>query len=146
MRKFLPPFILALLLLFAAPVYAQDAATPDAAPVVSVTAEPNPPGVTVNVQQPDTPVAAPVDTNALGTFGLYALLALIGGGSFALVLSRLDKRGLDALEKAYESTSPATQATILEIVNILAGIVKVGQEVTDGKPNDVPPASGSNSG
>ena len=118
-----------LLLLAVTPVFAESEPTPEATAVVTGP-------VVVNVEQPAAP---PVDTNALAEFGLYALLTLIGGGSFALVLTRLDKRGLDALEKAYQSTPPEVQATILEVVKTLTEVVRVGQIVTDGKPNDTPP-------
>lgn len=153
MKRLLPLVLFAFLLL--APVaYAQDAPTPEATPAVVVV---NVPGTTINVQPAETPVAPPVDTTAVGTFGLYLLLALVGGGSFALVLSRLDKRGLDALERAYQSTPPATQAAILEVLNVLTELVKVGHQVTDNQPNvevsaqnatvnNNPPPSGSNSG
>lgn len=139
MKRFLLPLILSLLLIAPA-VHAQTAEPlPEATPAVVTV---NVPGTTINVAPAEVPAAPPIDTSALAQFGLYFLLAIAGGGSFALVLTRLDKRGLDALEKAYESTSPATQARILDIVNILADIVKVGQVVTDGKPNDVPPSAG----
>lgn len=121
--------ILLLCFAFAAPVLAQEA-TPE--PPTTIVVED---GGTVNVEA-DEP---PVDFGALGQFGLYLMLAIAGGGSFALVLTRLDTRGKDQLEKSYESLSPSWQAVVLKIVDVSEALGKLGREVTDGKPN-LPPA------
>lgn len=86
-----------------------------------------------------TPDAPDVDFGALGQFALYMMLALAGGGSFALVLTRLDTRGKDQLERAYESLSPTWQDAILQLVNTMEALAKLGREVTDHEPNDTPP-------
>lgn len=110
--------ILALSLVFAAPVSAQTAdSTPEPAPVVIAD---------------DTPA---VDTAALLNFALYLLLAIAGGGSFALVLMRLDARGKDQLEKAYLSLPPDTQQIILRLVDLTEALAKLGRDVTDGVPS-----------
>lgn len=116
MRKLM--LIALFIIAVALPVAAQDA-TPEPTPVVA----------------PDAP---PVDFGALGQFGLYLMLAIAGGGSFALVLTRLDTRGKDQLEKAYLSLSPEWQTTIVKIVEVAEALGKLGREVTDGQPNDVP--------
>lgn len=139
MNRVLVILIAALLIAF--PVAAQSDATaepPIVAPSNDITVQD---GGTLVLDQtpPMSPVPAeeapPVDVGALGQFGLYLMLAIAGGGSFALVLTRLDTRGKDNLEKAYLSLAPEWQNTIVKIVEVAEALGKLGREVTDGQPN-----------
>lgn len=68
-------------------------------------------------------------------------VTLLGGGGLAAVLIVLRRHGGD-VERAYQSTDPKTQATILGLVNTLNGVItgladaiKYAKDVTDGDPN-----------
>jgi type II secretory pathway component PulF len=120
--------VLLLLLMTVAPVWGQDV-TPTPAPVTA-------------------PEASGVSEWVYVVGAL--LLAIAGGGSFALVFTRLDARAKQHLEQAYMSLPPQWQTAISNTLSLaneanrvlteankaLTEALKIANELTDGKPND----------
>ncbi len=123
-RLFYALLIFVLLGAFAAPAFAQEA-TPEATPV------PEPPVVVVT---PETGIS-------LATLVYGAVIAVLGGGSVALILTRFgsNKANLDAMEKLYNSFPPQTQEVITRVTDVLVNLTNILQKVTDKLPNEEAP-------
>lgn len=114
--------VLILVCLFAvAPLSAQEV-TPEPTPEDTVTV---PVEVVTNAQT----------TNSLITIVAGVILAILGGGSFALVIHRLDKRTKDEAEQLYLALPPQWQTTVLRILDAAEATLELAREVTDGQPN-----------
>jgi uncharacterized ion transporter superfamily protein YfcC len=149
--------VLAVLVGFAVPIYAQDATD-----VVLVTNTPGPgvdviattvPEVVVEatpvVEVPDETIEVPISSFwnmqnvMLLTFVIGGVMgALATGGPLLLVIGRIDKSTKDNAERLFQSTPPSVQETTHRIVGMgetavetMAALVKLLKEVTDGQPN-----------
>lgn len=114
-------FVFVCLLAFAFPVLAQEA-----------TAEPTP------VDTVTVPVEVVTNAQTTGSFVTIAagiILAIVGGGSFALVLTRIDKRTKDEAERQYLSLPPVWQDTVMRLLDAAEAALKLAREITDGQPN-----------
>jgi hypothetical protein len=140
LRMFVIGVLAALLLAFVSvPVaFAQDVQD-----VVEVTpvVEPAPDMVTVPVEV----VQSQINWNGLGQVLLYALIALLGGGTFAAVFSHMSKANKDEVERNYHALPPEWQETIQGILGIAKSVLDTANrmyawadEVTDGLPNAEP--------
>jgi hypothetical protein len=122
-------------------VFAQDATADPAATVDAVTPAPEGPAPDM-VYVPREFVSNQTYLNIIA----YILIAVAGGGSFAMIFSRLDKRGKDDMEKAYNAAPPWVKDVTIKVLDVseklteaLSAFNKVGREVTDGKPNSDAP-------
>lgn len=124
-RLFYALVIVVLLAAFAVPAFAQEV-TPEPVP----TAEPPPVIVT-----PETGIN-------LATVVYGIIIAVLGGGTVAAILTRMGSRKetLDAMEKLYLSFPPATQETITRVTDVLVKMADILQKVTDKLPNEDVPA------
>ncbi len=91
-----------------------------------------------------------LNTNVINGLIIIAggITLLFGVGGVAAAIAFFRTRAKD-LERAYQSTDPATQAHILDVVNVLKGaltvantviaslaaVIQLGVDVTDGDPN-----------
>jgi len=91
-----------------------------------------------------------LNTNVINGLIVIAggITLLFGVGGVAAVIAFFRTRAKD-LERAYQSTDPATQAHILDVVNVLKGaltvantvianlaaVIQLGVDITDGDPN-----------
>lgn len=73
------------------------------------------------------------------TIAYSLILAAVGGGSFAYMIGRIDKRGKDEIERNYHAMPPVWQKVILTLLGNAEAGVRFLREVTDGQPNDEPP-------
>lgn len=99
--------------------------------------------VTVTIEAPESGTV-PAVLNLVAIL----LVALAGGGSFALVWERIrrNKEAKDTIERLAEGLSPTWQTTINRMLDVAEQVNKTAtevlqfaREVTDGKPNDPPP-------
>lgn len=94
-------------------------------------------------EPPVVVVETPAETGInLATLFYGIVVAVLSGGSLALILTRFGSRkeNLDAMEKLYMSFPPQTQETIARITDVAVKLVDILQKVTDKLPNeDVPP-------
>lgn len=140
LRKFVP--IMTLLVftfsLGGTHVSAQDA-TPEVTPVVIVTPAP--------VATP-APILTPDNAISVSTILYGLIIAVLGGGTVGFVLNKFgsNKTNQDALEKLYLSLSPDAQTNIRHmfesVQEINVRLLDLVDKVTDGKPNEEPPAVG----
>jgi len=112
------------LILVVYPARAQDAADPL-------------PDVTATLVSPadDSPVVVVQPVFNPGEIVGWLLIAITGGGTVAMVITRFDRRGKDETERLYQALPPIWQTTILKIVETAGAAVRLAKEVTDGKPN-----------
>lgn len=138
-------FALLAALTFVLPAVAQEAtpvpeATATAPDTTTVIAEN---GATVNIDAPETS-----NVSTLINLVIVIIAAIVGGGSFALIWSRIrtSKEAKDNLERLYEGLSPTWQPTIERTLKIAEELIIFAREVTDHKENLPPPAqtTGSN--
>ncbi|MBK8035279.1 MAG: hypothetical protein IPK17_38405 [Chloroflexi bacterium] len=139
MKRFLLTLIMlfVLVLLIGVPVSAQEVGATEEAP-------------SGEVETPPEVVTVPVDVvtnaqtaNTLIVISAGVVLAIVGGGSFAVVLSRIDKRTKDETERLYLALPPQWQETVVRVLDAAEATLKLAREVTDGKPNQTPPAANS---
>lgn len=64
------------------------------------------------------------------------LLAFMGGGTFAVIISRVDTRTKDDIERLYMALPPQWQDTILKVVEATEALVILAKQVTDKQPNE----------
>lgn len=98
---------------------------------------------------PETPpgdVTVPVDVvnnaqtaNSVIIIAAGVILAIVGGGTFALVINRIDKRTKDETEKLYLALPPQWQDTIVRTLDAAEATLRLARELTDGQPNSDPP-------
>lgn len=120
-----------------------ETATPEATATEASTLVPTPAGTTTPVIDDEVNF-----TLGIGGFVLAVIAILMGGGGIGYALGHIaaSKEQKDNLEKAFESTSPATQEQIRRVyqtvqtawdrVDALArDVLKFANEVTDRQPN-----------
>ena len=70
------------------------------------------------------------------------ILLVLNGLLFGLTIgilvfvNRMDKRAKDDAERMYQALPPVWQAAILRFLEAANVLVKIAEEVTDGKPNE----------
>lgn len=99
--------------------------------------------VTVTIEAPESETV-PAVLNLVAIL----LIALAGGGSFAVVWERIrrNKEAKDTIERLAEGLSPTWKTTIDRMLDVAeqvnktaAEVLQFAREVTDGQPNQPPP-------
>lgn len=123
-------FFTFLILLLAVPVLAQEV-TPTPDPVIM-------PETTETVEVPSSvwrELLEYVNANLLVQIVAGIVIAGTFGGTFAMIIHRLDKRTKDAMEQQFEALPPRWQDMIISVIDTLEALATLGRQVTDGQPN-----------
>lgn len=136
-------FVLCVLLIAVTPSFAQEL-TPDTTPEATVIVVDSDGTVTISE---DTLEAITENERFMSWTNIVygVIFAIAGGGTFAFMLSRLDKRSKDEIERNYLALSPQWQNTILKVLETadtinkqVGSAVQLGRELTDGRANTDP--------
>lgn len=120
-------------LILATPISAQP---PTDEPPVEATPEPTP-------ESPVEPAPSADTYISISTLIFGLIVAVLGGGTVGVIINRFgtSRANLDAAEKLFLSFPPETRDLINNLTNALDSALDIIRKITDGQPNDEPPAS-----